>query len=101
MTAYIVLIYGILVAAGGVMGYARSRSMPSLISGLLFGILLIGCSAFMLNDDIRATYVALVFSLALSAIFFFRFRVSKRFMPAGLMIILSLAVTVTLAFSVF
>jgi len=78
VSAYIVLVYGILVAAGGVMGYVKSKSMPSLITGLLFGNLLIGCSVFMLNGDIRATYVALVLSLALLAIFFFRFRVSKK-----------------------
>ena len=101
MTAYIVLVYGILVAAGGVIGYVKSKSMPSLISGLLFGTLLIGCSVFILNGDIRATYVALVLSLALLVIFFFRFRASKKFMPAGLMIILSLAASITLILAVF
>ena len=101
MTAYIVLVYGILVAAGGVMGYVKSKSRPSLISGILFGALLIGCSVFMLNGDVRATYVALVLSLVLLAIFFFRFRVSRKFMPAGLMIILSLAASITLILAVF
>lgn len=96
MTAYIVLVYGILVAAGGVKGYVKSKSMPSLISGLLFGTLLIGCSVFMLNGDIRATYVTLVLALALLAISFFRFRASIKFMPAGLMIILSAVAGITL-----
>ena len=49
MIAWLVLIYGILVAAGGVMGYAKSQSTPSLIAGGISGIALVG--AAVAHDD--------------------------------------------------
>lgn len=101
MDAYIILIYGILAAAGGVMGYVKSKSTPSLLSGLLFGILLVGSSVLMMNGDARGAYFALVLSSVLLAIFLFRFRASKKFMPAGVMIFLSLIAVATLLFGLF
>ena len=39
--AIIVWVYGTLVLVGGVMGWAKARSKPSLIAGLVFGVALI------------------------------------------------------------
>ncbi|HMV51391.1 MAG TPA: TMEM14 family protein, partial [Blastocatellia bacterium] len=41
-TAWVVLIYGVLVAAGGAMGYFKAGSTASLIAGLGSGVLLVG-----------------------------------------------------------
>ena len=36
-TAMIVMVYGVLVLVGGVMGFVKAHSKPSLIAGLVFG----------------------------------------------------------------
>ena len=41
-----VVVYGALVAVGGLMGYLKARSLPSLILGLLFGAALILSALF-------------------------------------------------------
>lgn len=38
--------YAVLVAAGGVLGYAKAKSMPSLVAGLTFGVL-IGAGSYL------------------------------------------------------
>ena len=40
MITWLVLIYGILIAVGGVMGYVKAQSMASLIAGGVSGIAL-------------------------------------------------------------
>ncbi|MFQ5751936.1 MAG: TMEM14 family protein, partial [bacterium] len=100
MTNYLVLIYGILVIVGGILGYVKSKSVPSIISGSIFGVLIVGSSLLMFKAIALGSYAALVLSVFLAVLFGFRFKVSRKFMPAGLMIILSLAASITLILAV-
>jgi len=98
MTAWIVLVYGILVAVGGVMGYAKASSTASLISGLGAGLILAGASVAMMKGSYSAGWwIALVVALLLLARFG-SVAVSKglKLMPGGLVIGLSLIVILTL-----
>uniref|UniRef100_A0A8C9BW61 Transmembrane protein 14C n=1 Tax=Phocoena sinus TaxID=42100 RepID=A0A8C9BW61_PHOSS len=75
--------YAALVASGGIIGYARAGSVPSLAAGLLFGGLA-GFGAYQLSQDPRNIWVFLVTSGTLAGIMGMRFYHSGKFMPAGL-----------------
>ena len=98
MTAWLVLIYGLLVAAGGVMGYVKASSSASLIAGVAAGLALAGASAAMLRGNYQAGWwVALVVALLLLGRFgAAAYSKGFKLMPGGLVIILSLIVLAAL-----
>ncbi|XP_029005137.1 transmembrane protein 14C isoform X2 [Betta splendens] len=75
--------YAALVASGGVVGYVKAGSVPSLAAGLLFGGLA-GYGAYQISNDPNNVWVSLVTSGALSGLMGKRFYASRKFMPAGL-----------------
>lgn len=75
--------YAALVATGGIIGYAKAGSVPSLAAGLLFGSLA-GLGAYQLSQDPRNIWVFLATSGTLAGIMGMRFYHSGKFMPAGL-----------------
>lgn len=97
MIAWLVLIYGILIAVGGVMGY-RKGSTPSLIAGGLAGITLVGAAVAMMKNAYSAGWwVSLIVALLLLG----RFGSSAlskglKMMPDGMVIILSIIVIAAL-----
>ncbi|XP_041823836.1 transmembrane protein 14C isoform X2 [Melanotaenia boesemani] len=76
--------YATLIASGGVVGYAKAGSVPSLAAGLLFGGLA-GFGAYQISNDPNNVWVSLGTSAALTGIMGKRFYGSRKFMPAGLM----------------
>jgi len=98
MVAWLVLIYGILMAAGGVMGYVRKDSMASLIAGGISGIALVGAAVAMMKDAYSAGWwISLIVALLLLGRFGSA-SLSKGFemMPGGLVIILSIIIIAAL-----
>lgn len=90
-TPLIILLYGILVAAGGVYGYLKAQSTPSLIAGLGSGLLLVGAAVAMMRGAYTigwwlALIVAVLLLLRFGGTAFSNFK----FMPGGLMIVLSI-----------
>ncbi|XP_067342895.1 transmembrane protein 14C isoform X1 [Channa argus] len=75
--------YAALVASGGVIGYVKAGSVPSLAAGLLFGGLA-GFGAYQISNDPNNVWVSLATSGALAGLMGKRFYASKKFMPAGL-----------------
>ncbi|MBO0801368.1 MAG: TMEM14 family protein [Blastocatellia bacterium] len=98
MTSWIVLIYAILVAAGGIMGYVKANSIPSIISGVLAGLFLIGSAVAMMKKDSYQAgwWVALIVTLLLLGRFAMASLKGFKMMPGGMVIILSLIVLVVL-----
>ena len=86
----ILWIYVAFLVLGGVMGFIKAQSKASLIASLAFGVPLALCAARILNVNYLAE--GLVCFLAL--FFGKRFAQSKKFMPGGLMTILSVIVLV-------
>ncbi|KAM7370050.1 hypothetical protein PAMP_011335 [Pampus punctatissimus] len=76
--------YAALVASGGVMGYVKAGSVPSLAAGLLFGGIA-GFGAYQISNDPNNVWVSLGASGTLAGIMGKRFYGSRKFMPAGLM----------------
>ena len=88
MTPGIVLwIYIVLLVAGGVMGFVKAGSKPSLIASTVFAAALVLCQLQILRP---AWVVDLLLGL-LVVVFIMRLVKTKKFMPAGLMVILTVA----------
>ena len=98
MITWLVLIYGILIVVGGVMGYVKAQSMPSLIAGGLAGIALVAAAVAMMKNAYSAGWwVSLIVALLLLGRFG-SMALSKGFkmMPDGMVIILSIIVIAAL-----
>lgn len=92
MSTYIVIaVYGALVFAGGLMGFIKANSIPSLIMGSVSALLLFVTSYGLLSGYSWAPIAAFAIPLLLTLFFLYRFSLSYAFMPAGLMVILGIA----------
>ncbi|MBO0862473.1 MAG: TMEM14 family protein [Chloracidobacterium sp.] len=97
MIAWVVLIYGILIAAGGVMGYVKAHSAPSLIAGSISGIALLGAAWAMMKDSYSAGWwISLIVAVLLLGRFVNAARSGFKMMPGGMVIILSIIVIAAL-----
>lgn len=83
----IALIYGILAAVGGIIGYLKARSLPSLISGIVSGLLLLIGAVRAAQGIASGLWVVKIVSLVLVIVFIVRLIKTRKFMPAGLMVI--------------
>jgi uncharacterized membrane protein (UPF0136 family) len=91
-----VIVYGIAVAAGGVMGYIEAKSIMSILTGGLAGVLII-IAGVMSNSNPKAGYgSAAVLAIALTAFFIYRFMSTHKAMPAMGVIGLSVVMLVLL-----
>lgn len=90
--AVITFVYSLIVAAGGVIGYITAGSYASLIMGLSFGTLLFISGWAMLQKSTLAHFSAVTLSAMLALFFLYRFAITWKVMPAGMMAALSLVV---------
>lgn len=84
--------YSALLAGGGLFGYLKAGSLASLIMSSIFAVLVL--LSIYINKEYpaigyKATYGILAF---LSAFFIYRIAVTGKFMPAGMLALLTLAV---------
>jgi uncharacterized membrane protein (UPF0136 family) len=95
------LVFGVLTLAGGIMGYVKANSMPSLIAGGISGILLI-VGALMMSSNARPVLMGLGLVSLVLAIKFVPDLVKKMtFMPAGMMAVLSVVGVVLAGWALF
>ena len=84
------LVYGLLLIVGGVIGYAKAHSKPSLYAGSASGVLAMIFSYLGFSgNELLALFLLAAESILLSAFFYMRYSSSKKFMPAGFMVLLS------------
>jgi uncharacterized membrane protein (UPF0136 family) len=86
-------IYGVLLAIGGLIGYFKAGSRPSLIAGLLSAVaafVALGLSAARHQLGIP---LGLLLSTVLFVLFGYRYAIrNRKFMPSGLLAVVSLVV---------
>lgn len=84
------LIYGILTIVGGVIGYKQAGSQMSLISGLVSGFLLLIAAYLLFGAAPAGPLLSAIVTLVLVIVFCVRLAKTRKFMPAGLMIIVGI-----------
>ena len=80
------LVYGLLSGLGGIWGYIKSQSKPSLISGCMSGILLIIAAFMQMQGNDFGLLLSKIFTLLLVVIFTVRLIKTGKFMPSGIML---------------
>jgi uncharacterized membrane protein (UPF0136 family) len=83
-------IYIVLLLAGGLAGFYKGKSRVSLIMSAAFAAALVLCALHV----VFKYYVADILLAALLVVFAVRLAKTKKFMPAGLMLIITIAVLV-------
>lgn len=83
------IIFGILTIAGGIIGYVKAGSVPSIIGGSICGILLLLAAWLIPENRVAGLAMAFIVSLLLAGQFVPKFMRTGAVMPAGLMSILS------------
>ena len=86
----IVYVYAALVMLGGLFGFLKAKSLPSLIMGEIGGLALIAAGVALGHGLAWGPPLALVLSAGLLVFFSLRYVRTRAFMPGGLMAILSL-----------
>lgn len=84
-------IYGLLVGIGGVIGYIKAGSLPSLIMGGSSAFIILGCAFAMYRQSVLAHFSAVFIASMLTCFFAYRFFASYAFMPSGMMLVMSIA----------
>jgi uncharacterized membrane protein (UPF0136 family) len=97
-TAWIIFLYALLILIGGIIGHVHSASLASLISGLSFGILLLVASGLIFMKQPFGYWMAL--SILLEGFFTWRFAKTLKFLPAGLLSLISLVVIIIVALKI-
>ncbi|XP_061934954.1 transmembrane protein 14C isoform X1 [Apis cerana] len=80
--------YAATVAAGGIMGYVKAQSIPSLGAGLIFGSVL-GYGAYQTSQDPTNIGLSIAATSVLGGLMGYRYYNSGKLMPAGLIAIFS------------
>jgi uncharacterized membrane protein (UPF0136 family) len=89
-------LFGIFVFVGGLVGFVSSGSIISFAFGLAFGLLL-AISAYLMSDNKTEDLgylISLLLLGALGIVMSYRYTLAFKFMPAGLVALLSVALFV-------
>jgi len=87
--AILVGCYALLIFLGGIVGYIAANSLPSLIASGLFSFVLSICTPLISRGSLKAYDTAILMTLVLAAFFIFRFFLTYKFMPGGVMALVS------------
>ena len=101
MVEIVLIAYGVLVAAGGIFGHVKSQSRPSLIAGSVSGLPLIAAGLLVLMGVAAGAYLGFAVNVLLVVLFGMRFGKTRKFMPSGMMLALSVVVAGVLVSMLF
>lgn len=95
------IVYAVVMAIGGIIGYAKAQSIPSLIAGVGSAIVL--AVAFILSKSQPKAGLGLGALVAVGLIFslWSRYQKSGQFMPAGLLASISVVAAILFALAAF
>jgi uncharacterized membrane protein (UPF0136 family) len=86
---YAIPVYAVLMLLGGIMGFVKAQSKASLISGVGSAAALGGCFALSYSNPTMALGVSFIVTLLLEVAFAIRLSKTKKFMPSGMLLILT------------
>jgi uncharacterized membrane protein (UPF0136 family) len=86
-SAIALLAYGVIAIAGGIIGYVKSQSKASIISGSISGLGLLTTGFATASNQEWGKVAGMAIASMLIIIFVVRLIKTKKFMPAGLMIL--------------
>lgn len=89
-------LYGILSIVGGIIGYKSAGSKVSLISGTISGLLLLIAAYLQLQGQTWGLTLAIIITSILVIVFAVRLAKTRKFMPAGLMVVLGVAALIAM-----
>jgi uncharacterized membrane protein (UPF0136 family) len=98
---FYLIFFGVVTVAGGVMGFVKAKSKPSLIAGSISGILLVAAGLLARHGNKAGLVLGIVVSVALLGRFGAVFAKSRAMVPAGIMTILAAIATIIGATSFF
>lgn len=98
-TSIVILGYAAILVIGGVIGWRVSGSRISLTSSLISAALLSIAYRLSHTSPGGGYLMATLVAFALAVLFGMRVRKTRKFMPAGMLLLLSAAVTIILAWS--
>jgi uncharacterized membrane protein (UPF0136 family) len=93
----VIVVYGILLVVGGIIGWKKSGSRVSLTASLASAALLAVAHRMSRTAPLGGYVLAAVVALALTILFSNRLRKTKKFMPSGMMLLVSGIATLLLA----
>jgi len=88
------LVYGLVVAIGGGIGYLKARSKISLVSGIVSGVLLLVAWYLAGRNPMLGLSLGLALAVVLLVVFAKRLMSTRKLMPAGPMLFLAMGALV-------
>ncbi len=95
----VLLVYALLMVVGGVMGYVKGGSRPSLIAGAVSGLLLFVALFISRSSPVAGLWIGAVVSLLLCITFAMRLAKTGTFMPSGMLLMVSVVALVLLTWA--
>ena len=89
-------VYGVLLIAGGVMGYIKAQSKVSLFAGAISGGLAVGAAWLSVDQPIQGFTIGSLVAFLLTGVSINRLAKTRKFMPSGMILVLSAIVGVSL-----
>ena len=83
----VLMVYIVLLLIGGLIGFLKAKSQVSLVMSVAFAVALSFCAAGIIFQP----YVADILLLALLVVFAVRLAKTQKFMPSGLMMVVTIA----------
>lgn len=93
-TAIEIWVYGAIIILGGVMGFVKVGSKASLLAGVGMGMALLASGFGVWRGSANSLVVTEVIAALLLVLFAVRLAKTRRFMPAGMLAILSVVAVV-------
>ncbi|GAB4382009.1 MAG: hypothetical protein Kow00121_41590 [Elainellaceae cyanobacterium] len=99
LSSFAAIAYGILAIVGGILGYAKAKSQPSLISGVVSGALLIIGGIAQQQGLVWGLWLSILVTGVLVVVFAIRLWKTRKWMPAGLMLAAGVVALIALLFA--